>query len=153
MDSRQIALVQNSFAQIAPAAGKVADLFYARLFQLDPSLRPMFGSDMRKQKQALIATLKFAVLSLTRPDELVPAVQALGRRHAGYGVQPRHYDTVAAALLWTLEQGLGDAFTPEVRAAWVATYTLLAQTMQEAAAAAARPEPAPEYADLALAAD
>jgi nitric oxide dioxygenase len=87
------------------------------LFELDPSLRRMFPADLAEQKTKLMLTLKFAVNSLSRLDQLVPAVQALGRRHAGYGVKNEHYNTVALALLWTLEQGLGDAFTPEVKAA------------------------------------
>ena len=133
MDSQQITLVQDSFAQVAPIADRAADLFYARLFQLDPSLRHMFKGDMREQKRKLMTMLTIAVNGLTRPQELLPAVQELGHRHAAYGVEGRHYDTVGAALLWTLEKGLGEAFTPEVKAAWVAVYTLLATTMQQAA--------------------
>jgi len=133
MDSQQITLVQDSFAQVAPIADRAADLFYARLFQLDPSLRHMFKGDMREQKRKLMTMLTIAVNGLTRPQELLPAVQELGHRHAAYGVEGRHYDTVGAALLWTLEKGLGEAFTPEVKAAWVAVYTLLAMTMQQAA--------------------
>jgi hemoglobin-like flavoprotein len=133
MNSEQIGLVQSSFAQVALIADLAADLFYARLFELDPSLREMFKGDMAEQKRKLITMLTVAVNSLTRPETLLPAVQALGHRHAGYGVENRHYETVGAALLWTLEQGLGKAFTPEVKAAWVAVYTLLATTMQEAA--------------------
>ncbi|MCI0395955.1 MAG: globin domain-containing protein [Chloroflexi bacterium] len=133
MDTRQITLVQSSFAMVAPIADQAADLFYARLFQLDPSLRGLFPSDMREQKGKLMHMLAVAVRGLNRIDELVPAVQLLGRRHAGYGVKPEHYATVGAALLWTLEQGLGEAFTQEVWEAWVAVYTLLANTMQSAA--------------------
>ncbi len=134
MNSEQVKLVQGSFAKVLPIADTAADLFYTRLFELDPSLRRMFPTDMAEQKRKLMLTLKFAVNSLSRLDELVPAVQALGRRHAGYGVKNEHYNTVGAALLWTLEQGLGEAFTPEVKAAWVTVYTLLANTMREAAA-------------------
>ncbi len=134
MNSEQVKLVQGSFAKVLPIADIAADLFYTRLFELDPSLRHMFPTDMAEQKHKLMMTLKFAVNSLSRLDELVPAVQALGRRHAGYGVKDEHYNTVGAALLWTLEQGLGEAFTPEVKAAWIAVYTLLAKTMQQAAA-------------------
>lgn len=136
MNNEQVKLVQDSFAQVLPIADVAADLFYARLFEIDPSLRRMFPTDMAEQKHKLMLTLKFAVNSLSRLGELVPAVQALGRRHAGYGVKNEHYNTVAVALLWTLEQGLGEAFTPEVKAAWIAVYTLLAKTMQEAAAEA-----------------
>jgi nitric oxide dioxygenase len=136
MNSTTISLVQQSFARVAPIADTAADLFYTRLFQLDPSLRPMFPGDLREQKKKLMTMLTVAVNGLTRLDQIVPAVRELGRRHAAYGVKPEHYDTVATALLWTLEQGLGDAFTPEVRAAWVEVYTLLARTMQNAAAEA-----------------
>lgn len=138
MNSEQVKLVQGSFAKVLPIADTAADLFYTRLFELDPSLRRMFPTDMAGQKRQLMLTLKFAVNSLSRLYELVPAVQALGRRHAGYGVKNEHYNTVGAALLWTLEQGLGEAFTPEVKAAWIAVYTLLANTMQQAAAEANR---------------
>ena len=134
MNPQQIKLVQDSFALIAPFADLAAEMFYAKLFQLDPSLRPMFKGDMREQKLKLMAMLTVAVNSLTRPAELLMAVQTLGRRHATYGIEDRHYETVGAALLWTLEQGLGQAFTPAVRAAWTEVYTLIATTMQEAAA-------------------
>jgi hemoglobin-like flavoprotein len=138
MNLEQVHLVQSSFAQVLPIADVAANLFYTRLFDLDPTLRHLFPSDMQEQKRKLMLTLKFAVNSLSRLDELVPAVQDLGRRHGGSGVKPEHYDTVGAALIWTLEQGLGAAFTPQVKAAWVAVYTLLANTMQQAAAETSR---------------
>jgi hemoglobin-like flavoprotein len=133
MNPRQIELVQTSFAKVVPIAGVAADLFYNRLFELDPSLRRMFKGDLTEQKQKLMQMLTVVVRGLKRLDELVPAVQQLGRRHGTYGVQNSHYATVAAALLWTLEQGLGPDFTPEVKEAWVAAYTILATTMQVAA--------------------
>ncbi len=133
MNTQQISLVQGSFARVAPIADVAADLFYARLFELDPSLRVMFPADLTEQKRKLMTALTVVVNGLTRLEALVPAVQALGRRHAGYGVKPEHYQTVATALLWTLEQGLGEAFTPETKDAWVAAYTVLAQTMIAAA--------------------
>jgi len=129
----QKALVQNSFATVATIADDAAVLFYQRLFELDPSLRPMFRADMTEQRKKLMQMLTAAVKGLDRLEQLVPVVKDLGRRHAGYGVEDRHYDTVAEALLWTLEAGLGRAFTPEVKAAWVAVYTLLATTMKDAA--------------------
>jgi len=129
VDAQTIALVQASFEKVAPIAGVAADLFYTRLFELDPSLRSMFPADLTEQKKKLMQMLTVAVRGLSRLDDIVPAVQALGRRHAGYHVKPEHYATVAAALLWTLEQGLGPAFTPEVKAAWVEVYTVLSQTM------------------------
>jgi hemoglobin-like flavoprotein len=134
MTPEQILLVQRSFAQVAPIAETAARLFYQRLFELDPSLRPMFRGPIDEQGRKLMTMLTVVVNGLTRLENLVPAVQKLGRRHAGYGVQAEHYGTVAAALLWTLEQGLGERYTPEVAAAWTAAYTLLATTMQAAAA-------------------
>lgn len=133
MVSEQKILVQTSFAEVIPAAPDVAALFYARLFEVDPPLRALFHSDMQEQGLKLMDMLALAVAALDRLDELVPALQALGRRHGDYGVPPTAYDTVGAALLWTLEQQLGPRFTPETRAAWVAAYTLLADTMQKAA--------------------
>ncbi len=134
MNIEQIMLVQASFALVTPIADTAAGLFYQRLFELDPSLRPMFRGDMEEQGRKLMSMLKIVVNGLTRLDQLVPAVQELGKRHARYGVRDEHYDTVAAALLWTVRQGLGVAFTTEVEQAWVAAYTLLAGTMKAAAA-------------------
>ena len=130
----QIALVQSSFATIAPIADDAAVLFYNRLFEIDPSLRQMFKGDMAEQRRKLMQMLSAAVKGLQRLDRLVPAVEDLGRRHAGYGVTDTHYETVGAALLWTLEKGLGRAFTPEMRDAWATVYGLLASTMKNAAA-------------------
>lgn len=127
-------LVRESFAKVAPIAPAAAAMFYDRLFVLDPSLRPLFKGDMDEQGRKLMTMIGTAVANLHRLDAVVPAVRDLGQRHAGYGVQPSHYDTVASALLWTLEQGLGDDFTPSTRQAWVECYTVLAGTMQEAAA-------------------
>ena len=130
----QIALVQKSFAVIAPIADDAAVLFYQRLFEIDPSLKSMFKGDMAEQRRKLMQMLTAAVKGLQRLDRLVPVVEDLGRRHAGYGVTDQHYDTVGAALLWTLEKGLGRAFTPEVQEAWATVYGLLANTMRNAAA-------------------
>jgi hemoglobin-like flavoprotein len=129
----QKSLVQNSFASIATIADDAAVLFYQRLFELDPSLRPMFRGDMKEQRKKLMQMITAAVKGLDRLEQLVPVVQDLGRRHAGYGVADSHYDTVGAALLWTLEAGLGRAFTPDVKEAWTAVYGLLATTMKNAA--------------------
>lgn len=123
-------LVQTTFAQVLPIADTAATLFYTRLFELDPTVRAMFKGDMAEQGRKLMTMLKVAVANLDRLDTIVPAVEALGERHVHYGVQARDYDTVAVALLWTLEQGLGDAFTPEAREAWTEVYTVLAQVMQ-----------------------
>lgn len=128
---RQIDLVQRTFAQVRPIAATAADLFYNRLFSLDPSLRALFRSgDMAKQGQMLMSVLGTAVLGLSNLEKLAPVVRNLGARHVGYGVKTEHYATVGGALLWTLEQGLGDAFTPEVRDAWTAAYELLSEVMQ-----------------------
>jgi len=137
MTPQQKILVQTTFAKVAPGADAVAALFYGRLFELDPSLRALFTGDMVEQGRKLMTMLTLAVKGLDRLDELVPAVRALGARHTGYGVQDAHYDTVAAALIWTLERGLGPDFTPEVKAAWTTVYGLLATTMKAAAAAPA----------------
>ena len=126
-------LVQDTFDSIAPIADDAAALFYRRLFELDPSLRTMFRGDMAEQRQKLMNMIGAAVRGLDRLEQLVPIVQDLGRKHVGYGVEDRHYDTVGAALLWTLEKGLGSGFTPEVKEAWAAVYGLLASTMQNAA--------------------
>jgi hemoglobin-like flavoprotein len=136
MTPQQIEMVQGSWKKVLPIADTAAELFYGKLFSLDPSLKPLFKGDMKEQGRKLMGMIGTAVNGLTRLEQIVPAVQALGVRHAGYGVQPAHYGTVATALVWTLEQGLGDAFTPEVKQAWVETYTVLAKTMQDAAATA-----------------
>jgi hemoglobin-like flavoprotein len=134
--SSQRLLVQQSFALIAPIADDAAAIFYQRLFEIDPSLRQMFREELAEQRKKLMQMLAAAVKGLDRPDRLIPVVEDLGRRHAGYGVIDEHYDTVGAALLGTLEAGLGSAFTPEVKEAWVSVYTLLATTMRNASRAA-----------------
>jgi len=138
MTSRQIALVQGSWKDVLAVAETTAQLFYLRLFALDASLQPMFKGEMREQGRKLIAMMSVAVNGLARIETLVPVIQALGRRHAGYGVKDEHYATVAAALLWALEQGLGPRFTADVKDAWTAAYGLLAATMQGAARDEAR---------------
>jgi hemoglobin-like flavoprotein len=133
LTAAQKTLVQDSFATIAPIADDAAVLFYQRLFELDPSLAGMFRGDMREQRKKLMQMLTAAVKGLDRLDQLVPVVEDLGRRHARYGVADAHYDTVGAALLWTLEMGLGKAFTADVKDAWATVYGLLATTMKQAA--------------------
>lgn len=137
MTPEQVLLVRNSWAKAASNADQAAALFYDRLFALDPSVRSLFKSDMSEQGAKLMRMIAVAVNALDQIDTIVPAVQDLGRRHLAYGVEDRHYDTVGAALLWTLEQGLGDDFTEEVEAAWTAVYGVLADTMKKAAAEAA----------------
>jgi len=134
MTNTQIELVQATFEAVQPIADKAAELFYNRLFEIDPSLRHMFRGDMREQGRKLMQMLAVAVAGLQRFDQLLPAVEDMGRRHAGYGVRDEHYTTVAEALLWTLGQGLGDAFTDEVREAWTAMYVAVATAMQRGAA-------------------
>ena len=126
-------LVQSTFAAIVPIADDAAMLFYQRLFEIAPELRAMFRSDMTEQRKKLMQMLTAAVKGLDRLEQLVPVVEDLGRRHAGYGVEDRHYDTVGAALLWTLEMGLGAAFTADVKDAWATVYEVLATTMKNAA--------------------
>lgn len=137
MNDEQIALVQGSWTKVQPIADKAAALFYGRLFELDPSVKPLFKGDMRRQGAMLMKTITLAVESLDDLDAVVPAVKDLGVRHVGYGVKDAHYDTVGEALLWTLEQGLGDDFTPETREAWAITYGVLADTMKSGAKEAA----------------
>jgi hemoglobin-like flavoprotein len=126
-------LVQESFAKVAPIAEQAAALFYQNLFAMDPALKPLFKGDMAEQGKKLMKMIATAVNGLDRLDAIVPAVQDLARRHVAYGVKPQHYDTVGAALLQTLEQGLGAAFTPAVKQAWTTVYVLLATTMKDAA--------------------
>ena len=134
MTPEQVSLVQESFKKVQPIAAQAADLFYGRLFEIAPHLRPLFPPDLKEQKHKLMAMLGTAVTNLHQLDKIVPAVQDLGRRHAGYRVTAEHYQPVGQALIWTLEQGLGDAFTPAVKAAWLETYTTLAGVMTAAAA-------------------
>lgn len=137
MTPAQIALVEDSFRHVVPVAEPAAQIFYQRLFALDPALKPLFAhADIHEQGRKLMQALAFVVGNLRRPEVLLPVVAGLGRRHAGYGVEPQHYETVGTALLDTLAEGLGAIFTPEVRNAWAAAYAVLAQVMQDAAAPA-----------------
>lgn len=131
MTPKQIALVQDSWKQVLPVADAAAGLFYGRLFALDPSVRALFKGDMKEQGQKVMTMITFAVNSLARLESIVPGVRALGRRHAGYGVEDRHYAVVESALLWTLKEGLGSEFTPEVEDAWRTAYGVLASTMKQ----------------------
>ena len=133
LTAAQQTLVQTSFATIVPIADDAAALFYKRLFELDPSLQAMFRGSMPEQRKKLMQMLTAAVKGLDRIEQLVPVVEDLGRRHVNYGVEDRHYETVGEALLWTLEMGLGSAFTPETKQAWTEVYGLLATTMKNAA--------------------
>ncbi len=136
ISARQVELVQSTWQSVEPISGQAATLFYNKLFELDPSVQALFANvDIEEQKSKLMQMIDVAVQGLNRLETIVPAVEALGVRHVDYGVQESQYDTVGAALLWTLEQGLGEAFTPEVKEAWTVTYTVLADTMKSASAA------------------
>jgi hemoglobin-like flavoprotein len=134
MTEDQKTLIRSSFARIAPDAQAVAALFYGRLFTLDPTLNALFKGDMVEQGRKLMSMIGVAVANLDNLDAIVPAVQQLGARHAGYGVPLDSYSTVGAALLWTLEQGLGSDYTPEMAAAWFECYATVASLMQQGAA-------------------
>jgi len=138
MTPDQISLVQTSFARLAPQADAVAQAFYYRLFQIDPSLRAMFPADLSGQRAKLMQMLAAAVQGLGNVPALLPVVTALGRRHAGYGVRREHYAAVGQALLDTLRTGLGADFTALQEQAWSAAYTLLAGAMQAGADATPR---------------
>ena len=132
MTPEQITLVQTSFQKVVPIAGTAADLFYDRLFETAPQTRALFPQDMAEQKKKLMTMLATAVTNLHKLDTILPAVQALGQRHKSYGVTADQYAPVGAALLWTLEKGLGPDFTPETKAAWTEAYTALAGAMTAA---------------------
>lgn len=134
MSMSKVDLVQSSFAKVQPIADTAAELFYQRLFELSPSLRPLFKGSMEDQQRKLMSTLAIAVEGLRQPAAIIKAVQELGKRHAGYGVKAEYYEVVGEALLWTLEQGLGEAFTPQVRRAWEEAYKFLSEIMKDAAA-------------------
>lgn len=129
MNPEQIDLVQGSFAKVAPIADQAAVIFYDELFERDPSLRVLFTHDMAEQRRKLMMMLGTAVSNLKDWDAVAGAVQDLGQRHVSYGVTPAHYATVGAALIATLEKGLGDAFTPEVREAWIACFGVVSAEM------------------------
>ncbi|MEO1292767.1 MAG: globin family protein [Pseudomonadota bacterium] len=138
MSAKQVELIQSSFQKVAPIAGTAAELFYTRLFDIAPEVKPLFkgepGSpEMADQGQKLMATLGVVVNGLTNLEAVLPAAQDLAKRHVGYGVKPEHYAPVGESLIWTLEKGLEDAFTPEVKEAWLAAYGALSGVMIEAA--------------------
>jgi len=137
MTPRQVGEVQASFARVAPIAEQAAALFYGRLFETAPETQVLFRGDMTLQGQKLMAAIATVVAGLGDIAAVTPAIRDLARRHVAYGVRPEHYALVGAALLWTLEQGLGDGFTPEVRDAWAAAYAALSGMMIAAAYGAA----------------
>jgi hemoglobin-like flavoprotein len=140
-------LVQATWKQVVPIADTAAALFYQRLFEIDPSVRPLFrATDMAQQRKVLTQVIGMAIASLDKLDALIGTVEDLGRRHAHYGVKDEHYDSVGAALLWTLEQGLGKAWNAEVAAAWAEVYGVLSGVMRRAAKAAQAQAPMPAAA-------
>jgi hemoglobin-like flavoprotein len=124
-------MVRSTWAMVVPISDDAAKLFYGRLFEIDPSTQPLFAeTDMAEQGKKLMQTIDVAVASLDNLENVRPAIEALGHRHVEYGVKEEHYDTVGEALLWTLEQGVGEQFTPEVKEAWAETYGLVATIMK-----------------------
>jgi hemoglobin-like flavoprotein len=126
----QVKLIQDTWEMLAPVKEQTAALFYKKLFLVDPKIKPLFKADMTSQGEKLITAINLVVNSLNNLEQVVPALKELGERHASYGVQPAHYDTVGGALLWTFEQSLGDAFTAEAKEAWTVAYGLIASTMK-----------------------
>jgi len=129
MTPEQIKAIQESFAKVAPISKQAAALFYGRLFEIDPAIKPLFHGDMTEQGRRLMATLAVVVNNLNNLGAVLPAVSALAKRHVAYGVKPAHYTPVGEALLWTLQQGLGVSWTPELAAAWAAAYGVLSEYM------------------------
>jgi len=133
MTPDQIQLVQTSFSKVAPIADDAAVLFYGRLFEIAPEVRPFFKADLSEQGRKLMTTLGVVVNGLTKLEAVIPAAEALAVKHVGYGVRAEHYAPVGAALLWTLEQGLGEDFCEETKTAWVSAYSTLSAVMIKAA--------------------
>jgi hemoglobin-like flavoprotein len=129
MTPDQVTLVQQSFAKVAPISEAAAVIFYDRLFEIAPSVKPMFPADMTEQRKKLMATLAVVVGGLGNLESILPAASALATRHVSYGAKAEHYPVVGAALLWTLEKRLGESWTPEVAAAWTAAYGTLSGFM------------------------
>jgi hemoglobin-like flavoprotein len=129
MNPTQIKLVQDSFAKVAPISEQAAVLFYDRLFEVAPAVKAMFPADMTEQRKKLMGTLAVVVNGLTNLEAVLPAASALAKRHVNYGAKPEHYPVVGGALLWTLEKGLGDGWTPDVAEAWTAAYSTLSGYM------------------------
>jgi hemoglobin-like flavoprotein len=129
MTPDQVKLVQESFGKVAPISAKAAELFYGRLFEIAPQVRAMFPDDMTEQRKKLMTTLAIVVNGLNNLDAILPAASALAKRHVSYGAQPAHYPVVGEALLWTLEKGLGESWTPPVAAAWTSAYATLSGFM------------------------
>ena len=136
-------MIQSTWRAVLPVGDTFAELFYGRLFALDPDLRQLFRGDMVEQGRNLTAMLSVAAANVGKPERILVALRQLGRRHVAYGVKPEHFVKVEDALLFALEHALIDVFTPEVKAAWQAAYTLLSSTMLEAFAPASTPSAIP----------
>ena len=133
MTPEQKALLLASYQRLAPMSETAAQLFYSRLFELDPSLRSLFKSDFRDQSVKFMDMLRVAVAELEHPDKLDRALRELAVRHAGYGVREEHYDMVGESLLWAIEKALGRSAGPELKTAWYDFYEFIADTMKAAA--------------------
>jgi hemoglobin-like flavoprotein len=129
MNPTQIKLVQDSFSKVAPISEAAAVIFYDRLFEVAPSVRTMFPDDMTEQRKKLMGTLAVVVNGLSNLEAILPAASALAKRHVNYGAKAEHYPVVGGALLFTLEKGLGEAWTPDVADAWTAAYGTLSGYM------------------------
>lgn len=134
MNAQQRALVRQTFEGLRPIPKEVGVRFYDRLFELDPTLRPLFTRDLENQAAMFVTAVHVAVLALVDEGYVPPSLRELGARHESYGVPESAYATFGEALLWTLEQQLGEGFTLEVREAWAAAYENLASSMKQAAA-------------------
>jgi len=137
ISAKTVELVQTSFEAVKPIAATAAEIFYAKLFELDPNLKPLFPAadedKMKEQGNKLMTMLSGAVAGLSNIEGLIPVLQDLGKRHVAYRVEKSHYETVGAALIATLAAGLEDGFTPEVKNAWTEVYGVIASVMIEAA--------------------
>jgi hemoglobin-like flavoprotein len=139
MTPTQVEMVQQSFSKVAPIADQAAALFYGRLFEIAPEVKPLFRGDMKEQGKKLMGTLAVVVGGLKNLEAILPAASALAKKHVDYGVKASHYTPVGAALLWTLEKGLGPDWTPEVATAWTTAYTTLSGYMISEAYGASAP--------------
>ena len=133
MTPEQVTLVQQTFAEVVPAADAAAEAFYGRLFEIAPAVQPLFPGDMTEQRRKLMAGLAFVVRGLSDLPSILPAASALAKRHVEYGAKPEHYPVVGEALLWTLARALGPRWTPQIASAWTAAYTTVSDVMIEAA--------------------
>jgi hemoglobin-like flavoprotein len=131
MDQQQIRLLQRTFSKIEPIAQETGELFYRRLFDIEPDMRTLFKGDMKKQAEMLMTAIGLTVESLDHPERVTPQLERIGQRHIGYGAMPNDFDKFGAALLWAFGQSLGDAWTPEVQAAWVEAFEFIRQNMKQ----------------------